>query len=120
MMRHGLLFLTQLGGSFDLPHAEVHTVILPHAVAYNTPYAEEAMSKIAKIFGGNVSAAQGLYDLAKNNGAPVSLRELGMKEADLEKAADIAAKSPYPNPAPLEREKLLQLLRNAYEGVRPE
>lgn len=78
------------------------------------------MSKIANIFGGGVSAAQGLYDLARNNGAPYSLKQLGMKEEDLEKAADIAAKSPYPNPAPLERGKLLQLLKNAYEGVRPE
>ena len=24
-----------LGGSFNLPHAEVHTVVLPHALAYN-------------------------------------------------------------------------------------
>lgn len=78
------------------------------------------MTKISKVFGGKVSAARALYDLAKNNGAPYSLKQLGMKEEDLEKAADIAAKSPYPNPAPLEREKLLQLLKNAYEGVRPE
>jgi alcohol dehydrogenase class IV len=25
-----------LGGSFDLPHAETHAVVLPHAVAYNS------------------------------------------------------------------------------------
>ena len=24
-----------LGGSFNLPHAETHTVVLPHALAYN-------------------------------------------------------------------------------------
>lgn len=65
-------------------------------------------------------AAQGVYDLAKDLGAPYSLKELGMKEEDLEKAADIAAKSPYPNPAPLEREKLLRLLRDAWAGNRPE
>jgi maleylacetate reductase len=110
----------QLGGSFGLPHAEVHTVVLPHATAYNAPYAEEAMAKISNVFGGKVSAARALYDLARDNGAPYSLKQLGMREEDLEKAADIAAKSPYPNPAPLEREKLLQLLKNAYEGVRPE
>ena len=26
-----------LGGSFNLPHAETHTVVLPHALAYNAP-----------------------------------------------------------------------------------
>lgn len=66
------------------------------------------------------NAAQGVYDLAKDLGAPYSLKELGMKEEDLAKAADIAAKSPYPNPAPLEREKLLVLLRDAWAGNRPE
>src|SRR5258707_15161034 len=32
-----------LGGSFNLPHAEVHTVILPHATAYNRAAVPEAM-----------------------------------------------------------------------------
>ena len=31
-----------LGGSFDLPHAEAHAVLLPHAVAYNAPAARRA------------------------------------------------------------------------------
>ncbi|GAA6004382.1 hypothetical protein JCM10207_000695 [Rhodosporidiobolus poonsookiae] len=111
-----------LGGSFGMPHAETHTVILPHAVAYNAPYAQDAVARIAKALDvpAGKSAAQGLYDLAKENGAPYSLKELGFKEEDLDRAADIAAKAPYPNPAPLEKEKLLQLLRNAYNGTRPE
>ncbi|GAA5995120.1 maleylacetate reductase [Rhodotorula paludigena] len=108
-----------LGGSFNMPHAETHTVILPHAVSYNAPYAQEAVSRVAKALGVD-NAAQGLFDLAKNNGAPYSLKELGFKEEDLEKAADIAAKAPYPNPAPLEKEKLLKLLTNAFHGNRPE
>jgi maleylacetate reductase len=35
-----------LGGTFGLPHAETHTVILPHATAYNAGAAPEAMIKI--------------------------------------------------------------------------
>ncbi|KAG5641918.1 hypothetical protein DXG03_003964 [Asterophora parasitica] len=108
-----------LGGTFNLPHAETHTVILPHAIAYNTPYAADAIAKVASSLG-VTNAAQGIFDLAKTLGGPYSLKELGMKEADLEKAADIAVRSPYPNPAPLEREKLLELLRNAWAGTRPE
>ncbi|KAF8067929.1 iron-containing alcohol dehydrogenase [Lyophyllum atratum] len=108
-----------LGGSFNLPHAETHTVILPHAIVYNAPFASDAISKVASSLG-VTNAAQCIYDLSKGLGAPYSLRELGMKEEDLEIAADIALKSPYPNPAPLEREKLLKLLRDAWAGNRPE
>lgn len=85
-----------LGGSFGMPHAETHTVILPHAVAYNAPFASEAVDKIGRALGlaEGVSTAQGLFDLAKDNGAPYSLKELGFKEEDLERAAEIAAKAP--------------------------
>lgn len=101
-----------------MPHAETHTVILPHAIQYNSDYAKEAMQKIAGALGSD-DAARGVFDLSKSNGGPTSLKELGFKEEDLEKAADIAVSNPYANPAPLERGKLLQLLRNAYEGKRP-
>ncbi|CAD6567497.1 MAG: hypothetical protein CYPHOPRED_001775 [Cyphobasidiales sp. Tagirdzhanova-0007] len=108
-----------LGGTFNMPHSETHTVILPHAAAYNAPYATDAMSKVASALGSS-SAPQALYDLARNNGGPYSLKSLGFKEEDLEKAAEVAAMSPYPNPAPLEKQKLLLLLQNAWEGKRPE
>jgi maleylacetate reductase len=107
-----------LGGSFDLPHAEVHTVILPHATAYNRAAAPEAMRLIAASLGAE-DAAQGLYDLAKRLGAPVSLAEIGMMEADLDRAADLATKTPYPNPRLVERAPLRQLLDDAYRGKRP-
>lgn len=79
-----------------MPHAETHTVILPHAVAYNAPYAKTAIDRIsnALCLAQGTSAAQGLYDLSKDNGAPYSLKALGFKEEDLERAADIAAKQP--------------------------
>jgi maleylacetate reductase len=107
-----------LGGSFNLPHAEVHTVILPHATAYNRAAAPEAMRLIAAALGVE-DAAQGLYDLAKRLGAPVSLAEIGMKEENLDRAADLATKTPYPNPRPVERAPLRQLLDDAYRGKRP-
>ncbi|KAF5348738.1 hypothetical protein D9758_006818 [Tetrapyrgos nigripes] len=112
-----------LGGSFNLPHAETHTIILPHAMAYNAPYAPEAMAKISRALGTETvgkSAAQEIFDLAKLLGAPISLKELGLREEDLDRAADIAAGNPYPNPAALERDKLRKLLGNAWAGNRPE
>jgi maleylacetate reductase len=107
-----------LGGSFNLPHAEVHTVILPHATAYNRAAVPEAMRVIAQGLGAK-DAAQGLYDLAKAIGAPVSLREIGMPEDGLERAAKLATESPYYNPRPVEYAGVLQLLTDAYHGRRP-
>jgi alcohol dehydrogenase class IV len=107
-----------LGGAFDLPHAEVHTVILPHATAYNRRAAPEAMRLIAAALG-EEDAAEGLYQLAKRLGAPVSLAEIGMKESDLDRAAELATETPYPNPRPVERAPVRQLLEDAYRGARP-
>ncbi|MEY4294382.1 MAG: hypothetical protein RLY82_70, partial [Pseudomonadota bacterium] len=112
-----------LGGSFNLPHAEVHTIVLPHALAYNQAAAPEAMQKIAKALGVNESntttAAQATWDLAYNNGAPTSLAAIGLQESDLDKACDIAMQNQYANPRPLERVALKKLLQNAFDGVRP-
>lgn len=68
-----------LGGSFNLPHAPTHTIVLPHALAYNAGTVPDAMKRIARALGHD-SAAQGLYELARANGAPVALREIGMRE----------------------------------------
>ena len=107
-----------LGGSFNLPHAETHTIVLPHALAYNAAAAPQAMRDIAVALGAG-QAAQGVFDLARDNGAALALREIGMKEADLDKACDIAMQNQYANPRPLERGAIRRLLQDAFEGTRP-
>lgn len=107
-----------LGGTFNLPHAETHTIVLPHVLAYNAEAAPQAMQRIAQALGSR-SAPQGVYDLARDNGAPVALRDIGMKEADLQQVCDLALQNQYPNPRPLERQALMQLLRDAWAGERP-
>jgi maleylacetate reductase len=105
-------------GGFGLPHAETHSIVLPHALRYNHDAAPEAMRRLGRALGASdVPAA--IYDLAKKLGLPMRLAEIGMKEADLERAARIAAEAPYPNPRKVEFEPLLKLLRDAYEGRRP-
>ena len=88
-----------LGGSFDLPHAEVHTIILPHATAYNRAGAPAAMARIARALEAE-DAAEGLFDLAAALGARQSLAEIGLRESDLERAADLAAREPLSQPDP--------------------
>ena len=107
-----------LGGSFNLPHAETHTIVLPHALAYNAKAAPVAMQRIARALKAD-SAPQAVFDLAKDNGAPVALKDIGLQLADLDRACDIALQNQYPNPRPLERAALRQLLQDAFDGARP-
>ncbi|MFL4990894.1 MAG: maleylacetate reductase [Microvirga sp.] len=108
-----------LGGSFVLPHAETHTVVLPHALAYNAPAAPEAMARIAAAIG-EPEAPLGLHKLALRLGAPTALRDIGMKEEDLDRACEIALSNPYWNPRPIERQPIRALLQRAWEGAPPE
>jgi alcohol dehydrogenase class IV len=107
-----------LGGSFNLPHAETHTIVLPHALAYNASAAPEAMQRIARALEGR-SAAQAVYELARDNGAPIALRDIGMKAQDLDRACEIALQNQYPNPRPLEHAAIRELLQNAFQGNPP-
>ena len=110
-----------LGGSFNLPHAETHAVILPHVAAYNAPAAPEAMACIAYALGADEgkSAPAALFDLAASCGAMIRLADLGLREPDLDPATEIALAAHYPNPRPLDRSAIRQLLEDAYWGRRP-
>ncbi|MEQ1881113.1 MAG: maleylacetate reductase [Burkholderiales bacterium] len=107
-----------LGGSFNLPHAQTHTIMLPHAVRYNQGAAPDAMARIARALH-VTDAAECLFDLARALGAPAALRDIGMPADGLERAADLAVKDPYWNPRPIERTAVRQLLQDAWEGKRP-
>lgn len=106
-----------LGGTFGLPHAETHAVVLPHAVAFNARAAERELRPLAEMFGGNL--AGGLWDFARTLGAPRALRDLGLVKSDLDRAAAVATENAYWNPRPLERDALRALLEAAWEGRRP-
>ncbi len=103
---------------FDLPHAETHAVILPHAIAYNEAAAADALAPVAEIFGG-ASPGQALRGFAQRMGAPLALRDLGMAEDDLDRTAEIAVQNPYWNPAPIEKAALRRLLQAAWAGDAP-
>ncbi len=106
-----------LGGSFDMPHAETHAVLIPHTAAYNQGFARAELAPAAALFGGDLGA--GLWDFARSLGAPLALRDLGLAEADLDRAADLAVKNPYWNPGPVERGAIRDLLAPAVAGQRP-
>lgn len=117
-----------LGGTFNLPHAETHTIVLPHALAYNAPSIPAVMTRLARTFAeaegdGKASDADDADDaiaalnrLLARLGVKRALGELGLKEEDIDKAADIAVQVQYSNPREVERNKIRELIRRAYAG----
>ena len=83
-----------VGGSFNLPHAETHAIILPHAVSYNALAVPEAVARVARALD-VVEPANALFDLARLVSAPAALRDLGMPEAGVEQAVDEVLRNPY-------------------------
>ncbi len=108
-----------IGGTFNLPHADTHTVILPYAMAYNAKAAPEADQAVARALGGR-DGTQALVDLATRLGSPNSLKSLGMKESDIDIAADQAVQNPYWNPRPIERAPIRALIADAWAGNPPQ
>jgi maleylacetate reductase len=108
-----------LGGTFGLPHALTHAILLPHVTAYNAGAAEVAMSEIAAALGAE-TAWGGLYSLQRALGVTSTLRDLGLGPAELDRAADLAVTSRYPNPREVTRDGARQILEGAYIGAPPQ
>jgi maleylacetate reductase len=107
-----------LGGLFDLPHAETHTVILPYATAFNATAVPDLLKPLADALRGEAGPA--LWDFSGALGAPRSLAELGMPEHGIARAAEEASANSYWNPRPIERAPIEALIRAAWHGKRPD
>lgn len=106
-----------LGGTFNLPHAETHAIILPHALAYIAPSIPKIMQDLSDIIPeSNGDAVSGLNKLLSKLQITYSLQDLGLKEEDIEVAVDNLLKKPFWNPRPVEREPIRELLKRAWEG----
>jgi maleylacetate reductase len=107
-----------IGGALDLPHAETHTAVLPHALAHNLPAAPAAAAALSRALGADDPARE-VWEMAGRLGAPRALRDLGMAEADVDRVADLALASPYANPRPVTRDAVVALLGRAWAGEPP-
>ncbi|MCJ1366342.1 hypothetical protein MMC16_005470 [Acarospora aff. strigata] len=105
------------GGSFNMPHAETHTIVLPHALSYNAPRIPQAMKQLAEALPeSDGDAIKGLNVLLTKLKVKRGLKDFGMKETDIDKAADIAVSNPYWNPREVERDPIRELIRRAWAG----
>jgi maleylacetate reductase len=108
-----------LGGMFDLPHAPMHSAVLPWAVQYNQNFATTQLNEVAEVLSAR-SAAQGLWDLAKEVGAQTSLKEIGYPIEKSEEVAAVISSAKYVNPRPYNHDGIMELLSNANTGSRPD
>ena len=106
------------GGTFNTPHAETHTILLPHSVAYNANAVPEGTRKIAAAMGVD-DAATGLFELAERSESPTALKDIGVVETDLDEAAAVTVETPVNNPEAVTGERVRALLENAYHGYPP-
>ena len=104
-----------LGGSFNLPHAPTHAVVLPYVMAYNEAAALVAMNRIAEALDSD-HAPSAVQSLVRDLGGPTALRDVGFASADIGRAAELATSRPYPNPREVTLDGIIQLLEHAFDG----
>lgn len=107
-----------LGGSFELPHAETHAIILPHAIHYNAQAVPGLLAPVTDLLDGS-SPGMALWQFAKSMGAPLALRDLGLQAQDLDRVAEIATRNPYWNPREVTANGIRALLEKAWTGEAP-
>ncbi|MCU1361785.1 MAG: Maleylacetate reductase [Ilumatobacteraceae bacterium] len=110
-----------LGGAFNLVHADSHSVILPHAIAFNAPALPAEMAMLAEALHADADDTAGaLWDLAVASNVPTSLQQLGLKSDDLAEVAALATAEISGNPREFTQADMLGLLERAFAGARPQ
>jgi maleylacetate reductase len=108
-----------LGGMFNLPHAPMHSAVLPYAVKYNEKFAQKQLSKVAEILEAP-TASQGLWNLSTQIGAEFALKNLQFSEGEIENVTEAISGQVLINPRPFQHEFVVKLLKAANRGTRPD
>lgn len=108
-----------LGGTYNLPHAQTHAIVLPYVLAFNAADAPTAEHRIAAAFGA-ASAFEGLEALRAQLNAPTALEEYGFEAGYIPEAVDIILPAvPTNNPRSVTAKNLTELLQAALTGEDP-
>ena len=118
-----------LSAFYDTPHGVANAVLLPYVMAFNAPYTGEKFREIARAMGiGNVdamsqeeyrqAAIDAVRQLSKDVGIPQTLREIGVKEEDLEALSEAAMADVCTggNPRPCSKELVWEVYKTAFNG----
>ncbi|KAH0282692.1 putative maleylacetate reductase [Aureobasidium namibiae CBS 147.97] len=106
-----------LGGTFNLPHADTHTAVLPHALAFNAPATPRAMELLAEALPeGKGDAVKGMNILLEKLGMQMDLKRFGMKESDIEIGVQQTLSNAYSNPRKIEEGPIREMIRRCWAG----
>lgn len=103
-----------LGGTFNLPHADTHAIVLPHVLRFNAAAGDVAhVGRLAEVFGVE-NAVDGLDELYARINAPRHLGDIGFTGDHIPEAVErIVAVAPRDNPVPVTRDNITRLLMQA-------
>lgn len=104
-----------IGGLFDVPHGATNSIILPHAVAYNTGVVPQADQLIQEVFEGD-NPAKCIYQFTQSLNAPADLREFGVPESAATQIAQHQIAHGGWNPREVTLASLTELVKNAING----
>jgi maleylacetate reductase len=105
-----------LGGTFDMPHAQTHAVVLPRVLALNAPAVPERADRLATALGG-LNAVDALAELYAATDAPRRLADYGFTAGDIPEATRrILASAPPSNPVAVTTDNITALLTDALNG----
>lgn len=110
------------GGTLNLPHAETHSIFLPHSIAYNaSAFSEDTVRRLSAALAQSTESTAagvvaGLNQLLRSLDIPTGLKDVGMQKKDIDRVTDVASDTPYWNPRPLEKAKIREIIRRAWAG----
>jgi len=108
-----------LGGTFDLPHAQTHAIVLPYVLAFNIADAPDAQQRMTAAFGAD-SALEGLQKLRQTVNAPRALKDHGFTADGVPEVVRQALEIvPSNNPRLVTEDNLTRLLTAALYGTDP-
>lgn len=105
-----------LGGTYNLPHAQTHAVVLPRVLALNAPFAPSAMDRIGHALGSSdpIGSFNSLYEQLD---APQALKDYGYTEASINESIElILPVIPASNPRQITPDLMRELLESAWSG----
>lgn len=118
-----------LSAFYDTPHGVANAVLLPYVMAFNASYTGEKFREIARAMGVKgvdemseeeyrKAAIDAVKQLSMDVGIPQTLKEIGVKEEDLDALADAAMADVCTggNPRPCKKELVLEVYKTAYNG----
>lgn len=104
--------LAHVLGGFGLPHAQTHAIILPHVARFNLAAAAEARSRMGVVFGGD--PADALAGMLATFPVPQRLRDVGLRNDQIDHAADEVARIGITVPRLAVIDDVRRLLNDAY------